>query len=127
MYLAAYSLGMAEPVLKPQCGPKSGPVAALGASVTLPPSADPMRSCRVAKGRWDFPDPPHPAETLPQCGKGELINKQTIWYRIRIFGDDHHMDVCRMETPIIKSRSYFMRKWKLLFPKYRSGTPILLH
>ena len=60
------------------------------ASVAPPTSAHPMPSCQVGEGPGDL-DPPHLAETLPQWGKHEVTNKQTIWYQIRIFGDGQHM------------------------------------
>ena len=50
------------------------------------------------------------AETLHQCGKREITNKQTIWYQIRIFGDDQHVgDLPREETPITEDirRAYW--------------------
>jgi hypothetical protein len=107
MYLTEHSLRMAKAVLKPQCSPKADR-RSLGASVTLPPSAYPMPSCRVTKGRWDFPDPPHSAETHHQCGNDELINKQTgIGFVFLVTTST--WTICRMETPIIKSTAYYAK------------------
>ena len=53
----------------------------------------------------------------------QLTNKQTIWYRIRIFGDDHHMgDFATGNVHIEKiyaGRTDFMPKWKSLVLMYR--------
>ena len=70
--------------------------------MALPPSTHPMLSGRVTKGRWTFPTPRISTETLYQCGNHQLINNQTIWYRIRNFGDDHHVGDLPWETPITK-------------------------
>ena len=76
--------------------------AALGASMALPPLTHPMPSGRVTKGRLTFPTHRISTETLYQCGNHQLINNQTIWYRIRNFGDDHHVGDLPRETPITK-------------------------
>jgi hypothetical protein len=53
------------------------------------------------------------------------MNKQTIWYRIRIFGDHQHMgDLPRGDTynqKIYAGRTGSMRKWKLIVPMYRGA------
>ena len=59
-----------------------------------------------------------PAAALAhQCGNGELTNKQKNWYRIRLFGDDHHRDdLPRGETCIgkgIRKAYWFYAKVEL--------------
>ena len=94
------------------------------ASVAPPPSAHPML-VGSAKGQGNLPDPRHLAETLHQCGNHKLMNKQTIWYRIRIFGDHQHMgDLPRGATynqKIYAGRTGSMRMWKLLVLMYRGA------
>jgi hypothetical protein len=44
-----------------------------------------------AKGPGELAGSTAFGRTLCRCGNCELINKQAIWYRIRIFGDDQHL------------------------------------
>jgi hypothetical protein len=72
---------------------------------------------------WKAVEPQNRAES-ESIYMSKLINKQIIWYRIRIFCDSRHRgNLPRRETCIARRHAGLtssMRKWILLVPKYRA-------
>jgi hypothetical protein len=61
------------------------------ASVAPPPSAHPMLELSGRRRAGGTCWTRRICRNARQCGKHEVTNKQTIWYRIRISSDDQHM------------------------------------